>query len=106
MYHYHLLEAQFHSCFSAPPCENFLFQFTQVHDANHKDLHNMVDVHLKIHFRSENAKSIRQHRKVTEGNFMAEAGGYIGMFMGFSLLQLPTFVATFAVKFSNLKRKK
>ena len=53
---------------------------------------HQISVRITINFQSEMIKFLSQHQVYTIGNFGAEVGGYVGMFLGYSLLQLPNFV--------------
>jgi hypothetical protein len=80
-------------------CDNYLFPHVQLR--NEFILKNMspgkeempykIDLQIKINFPSEKMKSVSQHKAVTVFKLVAEAGGYVGIFMGCSLLQLPGF---------------
>ena len=56
---------------------------------------------MKINFPSEKLKSVSQHKAVTGVTLVAEAGGYVGIFMGYSLLQLPGFCKICIVTFKR-----
>ena len=49
-----------------------------------------IDLKILIHFPSEKMKVVSQHKDVTWVVLLAQGGGYVGMFMGCSLLQLPS----------------
>jgi hypothetical protein len=51
-----------------------------------------ISLRITINFPSEKIKILSQHQDYTLGNFGAEVGGYVGMLLGYSLLQLPSFI--------------
>ena len=55
------------------------------------EMPHQIDLQIKINFPSKKMKSFSQHKAVAVFKLIVEAGGYFGIFMGYSLLQLPGF---------------
>ena len=59
---------------------------------------------LKIIFVSEEIKFVYQEKAYPFWSFGAEVGGYVGMFLGYSIMQVPDLVNTAVVTVINLSR--
>ena len=59
---------------------------------------------LKIIFVSEEIKFVYQEKAYPFWSFGAEVGGYVGMFLGYSIMQVPDLVNTAVVTAINLSR--
>ena len=57
---------------------------------------------LKIIFVSEEIKFVYQEKAYPFWSFGAEVGGYVGMFLGYSIMQVPDLVNTAVVTAINL----
>ena len=61
-----------------------------------------IELELKLSFTTEKLKVVKQYKADTITSLVAEAGGYVGMFLGYSLLQIPGFLVTVAQALSLL----
>ena len=57
---------------------------------------------LRIYFPSKKLKYVTQRQAYGFGNFGADVGGYIGMFLGYSLLHIPHMVLAASKFISNM----
>ena len=53
-----------------------------------------IKLELRISFASEDMKFVHQEKAYPFWSFGAEVGGYVGMFLGFSVMQVPDLVNT------------
>ena len=51
-----------------------------------------IDLRITINFHSEKIKFTSQHQVNKFSNFGSEVGGYVGMFLGYSLIQMPNLI--------------
>ena len=66
-----------------------------------KRLYN-IGFNLVITFDTEEVKFVYQEKAYPFWSFWAEVGGYVGMFLGYSIIQLPDLVNTAFMTLINI----
>ena len=64
-----------------------------------------IDFNMRIIFPSTKIKYVTQQKSYPIVSLYAEVGGYIGMFLGYSLLQMPDMVIAASRNTVNLLKK-
>ena len=76
-----------------PPCSEMSFEskrhFQKTQGVNY--VLGSGKLYIKIKFLTDNYHETRYIRKVTMDSFWSNAGGFVGMFLGYSVLQVPNF---------------
>ena len=79
------------------PCDNFIVIYDKEQRENKCPTHENksefpIDLRITINFPSEKIKFTSQHQVYTFCNFNSEVGGYVGMFLGYSLIKMPNLI--------------
>ena len=67
---------------------------------------NKSDLILVFHYRAKNYMETTNTRAYILGDLVSSAGGFVGMFLGFGLFQLPEIFSSFSNSIKKLCRNK